>query len=386
MEPEIKKNESEKSNEAPVVETNLSEIPEEVIVPKLSEEEKAKIATEDEQHLETEKSIIEAADNPEFIKKILPEASEKVDAKVLDRALETLLNADGVELSRTERMKLFQVTLEYYSSPTETMLPLWHSTSSFSLRNGLEIGFKGGFGFFTGEQGQRGGAKNEYEVQKDLSISHPRYDVVETFQQMFARNTVRKADLGKQLAVDSEKITGETLPEVVNREFFGKMSRDELTSFISERTGVKPNEITDEYIAKYREEAVNKFNNIEYTDSSLQLEMGYLPAVEDPKLRGELEEEIKNHFPCFITFEGGKKMQSLHTVSQGEKPTHIPFEDRFFRDDKFTGEDIREIRVPQNQMEKVQNWLEAKGLKGIKIVPIEVYEIKRIIQGNVKNK
>ena len=60
---------------------------------------------------------------------------------------------------------------------------------------------------------------------------------------------------------------------------------------------------------------------------------------------------------------------------------HIPFEDKY--QGALAGQDIREIRVPQNQMEKVQGWLEAKGLKDVKIVPIEVYEIKRIIQNSV---
>lgn len=382
---EVPQQPDQEKNDAAINQPNM---PEEVFVPKLSETAVADSVTNDQQRLGLEQAKLEAISNPDFAKKILPQSPEKVDAKVLDEALETLLKSKDVNISELERMKLFQTTLEYYSSPTEAMLPLWHSTSSFSLRNGLETGFKGGFGRITGEAASGVNRPvediNEWNTQKDLSVTHPRYDMAETFQQMFARNTTRKVDLAKQLAVDSERITGKTLPEVMNDEFFGTMSRNELMSYISERTGKKPDEITDDYANNFRQAAVNKFNNIEYTDPSMQLELGYLDEVKDQKLKSELEQEIKTHFPCFITFEGGNKMHRLHTYAKGEKPAHIPFEDRFSKDDKLTGEDIREIRVPQSEIPKVQGWLEEKGLKGVKIVPIEVFEIKRIIQAEAE--
>lgn len=349
----------------------------------LSNAEKVNIATEDEQYSKTERSIIGAADSPEFLKKISPESPEKIDVKVLDYALETLLNADGVELSRTERMQLFQTTLEYYSSPTEAMLPLWHSTSSYTLRKGLEEGFAGGHGKYSGEA-------STYQIQdtqKALSVSHPEYHYAEVFQQMFARATCKRIELSKYLAVDSEKITGRRLPKVFLDEMLSSFSDSDKKVLAARMLGIKPEEVTEEQIEQLAgQEAQNKFTESfgkrEDTHQRDLIKKEILSNIEDKKLRAELEEELEHPFPCFITFEGSGKEQNLTTVSRGEKPTHIPFEDMYWG--MFTGGDIREIRVPQSQMGKVQGWLEAKGLNGIKIVPIEVYEVKRIIQNSVK--
>lgn len=357
---------------------NQADTSEDVFVPTLSETAKSDIQARDEQHLKTVETIFEVADNQDFVKKILPETPEKIDEGVLNRSLETLLKAtDGVNLTETERMQLFQTTLEYYSNPTETMLPLWHSTSSFSLRNGLESGFKGGYGEFTGEQGAAGTAKNQYEAQKDLSISHPRYDIVETFQQIFAKISMRRDEHTQDLSVDSEKITGRDLPCLFINDWLSR-DKDEVVGIVARMRGLKPEEITQKEVEDAANYFVRDFRRRQSTEGKREREKALLPKIKDSQLRQELEQEIEHPFPCFITFEGGKKMEKLTTVSSGEKPTHIPFEDRF--SGELTGEDIREIRVPQSQISKVQGWLETKGLKDVKIVPIEVFEIKRIIR------
>ena len=71
--------------------------PEEILdrPPVMSEAEKKNIIAADAEHLETEKTILRCADNPEFKTAILPQNPEQIDAKVLDMALETLLHADG---------------------------------------------------------------------------------------------------------------------------------------------------------------------------------------------------------------------------------------------------------------------------------------------------
>lgn len=345
-----------------------------------SETEKEEIENEDRARIELEKMILRCSDSSKFKKSILPENPEQVDGKVLDRALETLLDTDGIELSKLQRLELFKQTIEYYSTPTETEVPLWHSTSSFSLRNGLEEGFQGGFGKITGEAALK--IPEGQEVQKGLSVAHPEYYTAEVFQQIFARVSARKEDLAKDLSIDSERITGETLPEVFVRELFASMSRDEVRLMLIKNYRVNPEDITDEYIERKKREFIDIFNKRENTEEQRRKERKFLSTVVDPILKKDLEIEIEHHFPCFITFEGKGKEHHLTTVSRGEKPTHIPQEDMFW--DKLMGEDIREIRVPQNQITKVQGWLEAKGLKDARIVPIEVYEIKRIIQNSIK--
>jgi len=346
---------------------------------------------EDAKYIETEKTILRCADNPDFQQAILPQNPEQVNAKVLDGALETLLRSDGVELSKLQRLELFKQTLEYYSTPTEVEVPLLHSASSFSLLNAINgEGFRGGYGKFLGELSTR--YEEGTEVQRDLSVTHPvsaehpEFSSFETFQQMFARAISRKDDLDKYLSVDSEKITGQSLPELFVEEFLSSLDKPQLKKFVGKRMGVNPEEVTDEQIEQATGEEVKKafidsFKKREDTHKREEISRELLPRIEDEQLRDKLEQELDHPFPCFITFEGAGKEENLTTVSRKEQPTHIPFEDKFWG--TLTGEDIREIRVPQSQIEKVFGWLQDKGIEGVKIVPIEVYEVKRIIQNNI---
>jgi len=339
----------------------------------------------DKQHqgerLEIEKDVLQYADNPNFRQDILPQNPERIDAMVLNRALETLLGADSIELSEPQRLELFKQTLEYYSGPTDAKLPVWHSTSSYVLRKALEEGFSGGHGKYSGEAGRK--VKKGEKTQEGLSVSHPKYHYAEVFQQMAARASAKKSELGKYLAIDSEKITGKTLPEVFLLEMLSSFSEDETRELAARMLGIKPEEVTQEQIGNLTSEEAkkafieesNKAENLPVRD---RIEEDVLPKLKDENLKIELGEEIDHPFPCFITFEGAGKESHLAKDRGG---IHIPFEDRFYGTLK--GQDIREIRVPQSQMGKVRGWLEAKGLNGVTLVPLEVYEIKRIIQNSI---
>jgi hypothetical protein len=74
--------------------------------------------------------------------------------------------------------------------------------------------------------------------------------------------------------------------------------------------------------------------------------------------------------------------ENLTTVARNEHPTHIPFEDLYWGN--LPASAIREIRVPQQQIEKVRGWMANKNLQ-VQIVPIELYEVKRFIQENVQH-
>lgn len=347
----------------------------------LRDSEKQEIESEDRLHLETEKVILRCADDPKFREAILPQNPEQINVKSLDKALETLLNTDSTDISKLQRLELFKQALDYYSEQTDVKTPLWHSTSSYSLRKSLEEGFTGGHGKYAGEASVK--IEEGEKTQDSLSVSHPEYHYAEVFQQMFARATAKKSELAKYLVVDSEKITGKKLPQVFIEEMLSSFSKNELKALVAKRMGVRPEEVTDEQAEQMTSEEsrrifIEDFDKREDTHRREKIKAEVLPNIPDEKLRGELEQELDHPFPCFVTFEGAGKKHNLTTFSRGEKPTYIPFEDRYW--DTLAGEDIREIRVPQNQIEKVQGWIKQKGLKGVRVVPIEVYEIKRVIQ------
>ncbi|MFA5948276.1 MAG: hypothetical protein WC806_04900 [Candidatus Gracilibacteria bacterium] len=344
----------------------------------LGEVRRQEIELEDQVHLRTEKLIIECGDNPKFQNAILPQNPEKVNAQVLENALETILTTDTTDISRLQRLELFKDALDYYANPTEVKAPLWHSTSSYVLRKSLEEGFIGGHGKYAGEASVK--IEEGKETQKGLSVSHPNYTCAESFQQMFARLSSKKADINNFLSVDSEKVTGKPLAEIFVKEIIESLSPEEIRELVARRLNIKISEVTKEQIAQMtssttQEAFIKEFTEREYMFRADKVKAEVLPGISNTELRKKLENEVDHPFPCFITFEGTGKEQNLNQL---EKNWSIPFEDRYW--DTLEGRDIREIRVPQGQIEKVQGWLEQKGLNGVKIVPIEVYEIKRIIQ------
>jgi len=368
IEPEPER-QSEKQEESPV-DTNY-EFPEKEI----SNEEQERLIKE---------TVSQNIENDDFKKEFSPTNPEQVNEEVFERGLDTLLNTENTELSQSERLRLFRETLEYYSSEPEAEKPLMHSTGSYSFRKGLEEGFSGGHGSFSGEASVE--AKETDEVQKGLSVTHPEYASAESFQQLFARLSSKKEDYSKYLSIDSEKITNKTIPEVFVKELLASLSKEEMREMVSKRKGITIEDVDDESLEKMIGEDAQKafiedFNQRQYLPNLERIKKEVLPEIEDNELRTELEIEAEHPFPCMVTFESAGKEEHLTTVSRGEKPTHIPFEDFYW--DKLEGEDIREVRVPQNQREKVEKWLEDKNLKDVKIVPIEVFEVKRIIQESI---
>lgn len=344
--------------------------------------EKAGEKGEQYDRLIIEKIVLENIENPDFKNRVFPLGGENVTEKTFQNGLAKLLGAD-ISLLKADRIRLFKQTLEYYSSPVVTEKPLWHSTSSYTLRKCLEDGLSGGHGKFSGEAGT---TNKSGQTQRGLSVSHPNYPSAETFQQLFARLSAKKDELSNYLEIDSEKITGKSLPEVFVTELFNTTSHEEMREILAKKMRVGKDQIDDEMIKNgISEEAQNAFvrdfNNREYAPKIVEIERDILPNISNEKLRQELQFEVNHPFPCMITLESSGKEQHLTSVSRGEKATHIPFEDFYW--DTFQGEDIREIRVPESQIKKVKSWLEEKGLNHIEIVPLEIFEIKRIIQASI---
>ena len=345
--------------------------------------ERAQGENENYDRLSIEKIVLQNIDNPDFKKRISPLDNENISEATFEKALGKILDAE-IELPKADRIRLFRQALEYYSSPVQAEKPLFHSTSSYSLRKSLEDGLAGGHGKFSGEAGST--YKEGEWIQKALSVSHPNHPSAETFQQLYARLSARKSELPSNLAIDSEKLTGKSLPEVFVRELLGTMKLEEMKKMLAKRMGLKPDQVSDEMIEKATGEEAQKafiddFNNREYAPNIEKVKKEVLPSITDEKLKQELGQEAEHSFPCMIALEASGKEQHLTTVSRGENPTHIPFEDFYW--DTFRGEDIREIRVPENQIKKVQGWLKEKNLENVRIVPIEIFEIKRIIQSSI---
>ncbi len=415
------------------LEAGLSEESKEMIHKNMvnSEIEQAQKENERFDRLNIQKTILKNIENKDFGMKISPTESENLTEDAFEKALDQLLDAD-FDLPRNERIKLFRQTLEYYASEHPIAeKPVWHSTSSFSLRKGLEEGFSGGK-ISGGES-----ASSEY-VGKPLSITHPDYPTSEDFQEMFARLCAKGSE---SLSVDSEGLTGDSLPKVFYESFLKQLSEKDKKELIAKRlnldSGIKaveaekskiydeyekkygkeegekltkeyfatdealkrfdkikestaeisPDKITDEMIAKMTSPkaisaAITDFEQRSYVPPVDTIEKEVLPTIENQELREELRNEVHEPFPCMITFELAGKEKQASSVMKSESPTHIPFEDHFFG--VFTAEDIKEIRVPLNQIQKTRKWLEQKGLSEVNIVPIEVYEVKRLIEDNIK--
>jgi hypothetical protein len=317
--------------------------------------------------------------NQEFKQRISLAYNESLNENTFLRALEVIKSIDS-GLSESERVKLFKDTLEYYISDIKAEKPVWHSTNSYVLRKALEDGFSGGHGRYSGEASH---TVKEGKSQGGLSVTHPEYASAESFQQLFARLGCKREDIGKYLGIDSEKISGKSMPYVFVEELLATTSEEDMKEMVVKRLNCKPEEVTPEIISHFTSDEsklkfIEDFNKRQYIPNMEYIRRDILPGIQDVELRNELEYEAENSFPCLITFETKGKEGNLTTVSRGERPTHIPFEDFYW--DKFNGNDIKEIRVPKNQIKKVSGWLEEKGLRGINIVPIEVYEVRRIIE------
>jgi|GEM_PF-3513051 len=363
--------------------------------------------------LNIQKIILENIDNEEFRKKISSMKSEKVSEQVFEKSLEQLLEAD-IDLPKSDRIRLFRQTLEYYSQASNIKEPLLHSTGSYGLRKGLEEGFEGGHA----SEGGEGALKFEEgsDVQKELSVTHPNYASAETFQQLFARTNGLPEITS--LKIDSEIVTKKSLAEKFIEELYNSLTElqlrdlavDRINSFIKskeeekEKWGklrsdkwswvidlspeLKPitkQDLTEEAFQRLTGEVAKQEFIEEFKNRRPRLDnnsiAGIVALVKDEKVKESLIEEARTPFACFISFEGKGKEQNLWSIKNGQKPTHIPFED--FYNGKLVGEDIKEIRIPEVHIEKVQTWLEEKKLNNVKLVPLELFEVKSIIESNL---
>jgi hypothetical protein len=96
---------------------------------------------EDMKELKEDKIIIDnILNNKKAIKRLAPICHYKniqLNKKFFDKALNKILKADS-KLSKKEKSDLFRQTLEYYSLPQNISVPIYHSTSSYTLRKALE--------------------------------------------------------------------------------------------------------------------------------------------------------------------------------------------------------------------------------------------------------
>ena len=181
--------------------------------------------------LHIQKMILENIDNIDFRKKISPTQSEYLTEETFEKALKQLIMA-SIKLPEADRIRLFRKTLEYYSTSSQVEKPLWHSTGSYSLRKGLEEGLEGGHSDEAGEGSIN--RKEGDEKQPHLSISYANAIPAETFQQIFARQSVgNKFD--NNLKIDSVAITGQDLPQQFLDELFSSSSEDEMKQLAIEQ-------------------------------------------------------------------------------------------------------------------------------------------------------
>lgn len=317
--------------------------------------------------LETIQSIIQKhIADPSFRMRICPQNPDALTSQSIEIALSRLCSAES-SLGQQERMALFIQTLEYYAQPSKEKHPVWHSTGSFALRNILANGMSASGGAMTGEAATTQGGS----LQRGVSISYPHFPYAEHHQQMFARMNVRHDDIKSFLSVDSEKLTNTSLPKSYAEVYLRYVPIDVLKGKIAYDNGVEPSEVTEEMVTTLVKTFVHDFENREYLPKPDWAQI-------NPLLRQDLEEEANHPFPVYLTIEADTLRDRMDKRSPYE---YIPFEDRIAGD--IGTEFLREIRVPYTQIPKVQQWLTKEHITHIRVVPLEVFEIKRLIEDSV---
>ncbi|MDD3661585.1 MAG: hypothetical protein PHG63_00820 [Candidatus Dojkabacteria bacterium] len=80
--------------------------------------------------------------------------------------------------------------------------------------------------------------------------------------------------------------------------------------------------------------------------------------------------ELEHQFPCMVLVEGdGMKL--------GNKATAFVPEVQAL--ERTEPQRVREISVPESKVETVQKWIEAEGLKGVIVTPLEFSEVKDVL-------
>lgn len=133
-----------------------------------------------------------------------------------------------------------------------------------------------------------------------------------------------------------------------------------------------------EYYASAAEMKEDTEPNWHNTDSySLRNSLDNGPAESmDEADRIELASEAEQPFACQIALKENSEQKGLSPDNSRDQAESL-------KDEAITGVDMKEVRVPASELQKVQSWFEKKGLSEVKIVPIEFFEIKKIIQSNI---
>lgn len=133
-----------------------------------------------------------------------------------------------------------------------------------------------------------------------------------------------------------------------------------------------------EYFATAAEMKEDTEPNWHNTDSySLLNSLDNRPAESlDEADRVELAAEAEQPFGCQIALKENSEQKGLSPDTSRDQAESL-------KDEAITGEDMKEVRVPASELQKVQSWFEKKGLSEVKVVPIEFFEIKKIIQSNM---
>ena len=343
--------------------------------------------------LKIQKAIIENIDNSDFRHRISPTNFEKLSESAFEKALNQLKSAD-INLSESEKNKLFLQTIEYYSNPLEGIeLPIWHSTSSYVFRKSLEDGFEGGHGDYSGEHGYiKSARKINYAAQKSLSVSYVDHPAAEINQQMYAKVSSTRDDLRKFMPLDSESILGasliknliDTLKKTdvagLKQMLIRKKLGDKLTN---EQVIEESLKISDEDVLgiELTKDNIDEMKNRTHAPNFNKVNEEILTNISDEHLKRSLTEEAQHPFPCFITFKANNLKENLTKYSRGKHEAHLPYEDHYWGN--IPSSKIKEIRVPNNQIDKTRGWLKEKGLTDVRIIPLELFEIKRLIEENI---
>ncbi|EKE29022.1 MAG: hypothetical protein ACD_2C00248G0010 [uncultured bacterium (gcode 4)] len=268
--------------------------------------------------------------------------------------------------------------------------PAYHSTNSFTLRKALEEWFEWWHWAYNWEHQvleDRNKAIEQksldYDPQQSLSVSiNPdNHEYVEYFQQLYARVNCRRWRLTSLLSLDSSdfglKNTLSAMDQILSYEI--KDAEERTRKDVAKR--LKKTYATDQEIAQYKNEMLGAVDNREYAPNKEHPEITeYLKRISwDPTLTREIAEELNEPFPCYVTFDGNETKEGFSRLfwAYDKEVSSVPCEDRFRW--KLYPEHIREIRVPLGQISKVQRWLADKGLNMSKVIPIELFEIKRIL-------
>jgi hypothetical protein len=292
--------------------------------------------------------------------------------------------AANCRLSKSEMLKLISDSIEYYwRKKTVAKVPMFHSTSSFTLLKALDEWFEWWHWKYNWEHPNLAELREkiDYKPQNNLSVSTLKifwetgnHEQVECFQQLYARIACKKWSLKDFLSIDSNDFLDEWLlesfMELVKREssdFYVALQKQLWDRFALElKKSSKEFESNKAYIADMESDEIKKYLR---------------ENIQNENIEG-IKEQLRNPFPCFLTFESEDIQQGLLKWSWRftREVAKVPFEDRF--EWRLDTRYIKEIRVPYSKIQLVQKWLNGKWLKDIEIIPIELYEIKRIFDNS----